>query len=53
MCHGFMCLVAIFDVFGRRIMDRGASNTRVARCCAEIAREAFLRYGRSEIFNIE
>ena len=48
-----MYLAAIIDVFSRSIMGWGLSNTMEAEWCAEIAREAFLRHGRPEIFNTE
>ena len=53
MRHGFMYLAAIIDVFSRRIMGWGLSNTMEAEWCAEIAMDAFLRYGRPEIFNTD
>jgi putative transposase len=53
MRQGFMYLAAIIDVFSRRIMGWGLSNTMEAEWCAEIAEEAFLRHGRSEIFNTD
>ena len=53
MRHGFMYLAAIIDVFSRRIMGWGLSNTMEAEWCAEIAEEAFLRHGRPEIFNTD
>lgn len=52
MRHGFMYLAAIIDVFSRRIMGWGLSNTMEAEWCAEIAEEAF-RHGRPEIFNTD
>lgn len=53
MRHGFMYLAAIIDVYSRRIMGWGLSNTMEAEWCAEIAEEAFLRHGRPEIFNTD
>lgn len=53
MHHGFMYLAAIIDVFSRHIMGWGLSNTMEAEWCAEIAVEAFRRFGRPEIFNID
>ena len=53
MRHGFMYLAAIIDVYSRRIVGWGLSNTMEAEWCAEIAEEAFLRHGRPEIFNTD
>lgn len=53
MRHGFMYLAAIIDVFSRRIMGWGLSNTMEAEWCAEIAEDAFLRHVRPEIFNTD
>lgn len=53
MRHGFMYLSAIIDVFSRRIMGWGLSNTMEAEWCAGIVDEAFKRYGRPEIFNTD
>ena len=48
-----MYLAAIIDVYSRRIVGCGLSNTMEAEWCAEIAEEAFLRHGRPEIFNTD
>jgi putative transposase len=53
MRHGFMYLAAIIDVFSRRILGWGLSNTMEAEWCAEIAEDAFQSYGRPEIFNTD
>ena len=53
MRKGFMYLAAIIDVFSRRIMGWGLSNTMEAEWCAEIAEEAFRLHGRPEIFNTD
>lgn len=53
MRHGFMYLAAVIDVYSRRIMGWGVSNTMEAEWCAEIAAEAFERHGRPEIFNTD
>ncbi|MCQ2284151.1 MAG: IS3 family transposase [Bacteroidales bacterium] len=53
MRHGFMYLAAVIDVYSRRIMGWGLSNTMEAEWCAEIAAEAFERHGRPEIFNTD
>ena len=53
MRHGFMYLAAIIDVYSRRIVGWGLSNTMEAEWCAEITEEAFLQHGRPEIFNTD
>lgn len=51
MRKGFCYLVAIMDVFSRRILSWRVSNTLDTRFCIEALVEALERFGPPEIFN--
>lgn len=49
--HGMMYLVAIMDVYSRKILTWKLSNTMDVSFCKECLVEAIDRYGKPEIFN--
>lgn len=51
MAAGFAYLVAIMDVFSRKIMSWRVSNTADARFCVDALHEALTTYGPPEVFN--
>jgi len=51
MAAGFAYLVAIMDVFSRKVLAWRLSNTQSARFCVDALHEAIARYGTPEIFN--
>jgi putative transposase len=51
MAAGFAYLVAIMDVFSRKVLAWRLSNTQHARFCVEALREAMALYGTPEVFN--
>ena len=51
MARGFAYLVAIIDVYSRRILSWRLSNTLDARFCVEALEEALRCYGRPLVFN--
>ena len=51
MQKGFMYLTAYIDVFSRKIVGWGLSNTMTVDWCLEVLREAIGRYGCPEILN--
>jgi putative transposase len=53
MAHGFMYLVAILDVYSRKVLAWRLSNTLTADFCVEALEEALARFGRPEIFNTD
>ncbi len=53
MAHGFMYLMAILDVGGRKVLAWRLSNTMTTDFCVEALAEALGRYGRPEIFNTD
>lgn len=53
MFRGFMYLFAIIDVFSRKIMAWGISNTMTAEWCKSITQEAIETYGTPEILNTD
>ena len=50
---GFMYLVAIIDLFSRRVLSHRLSNSLNARFCVDALQEAINRYGQPEIFNTD
>lgn len=48
---GFIYLVAIIDLFSRKVLSWRISNTLDVGFCIETLEEAFEKYGRPEIFN--
>jgi putative transposase len=53
MPAGFAYLVAIMDVYSRKILAWRLSNTSDARFCTEALEEALGAFGRPEIFNTD
>lgn len=51
MARGFAYLVAIMDVYSRRILSWRLSNTMDTRFCVDALEEAMERFGKPEIFN--
>jgi len=53
MAHGFLYLVAILDVFSRKVLAFRLSNTMTADFCVEALQEAMGKFGTPEIFNTD
>jgi putative transposase len=53
MAHGFLYLVAILDVYSRKVLSFRVSNTMTADFCVEALEEALAKFGRPEIFNTD
>ena len=53
MPAGFAYLVAILDVFSRRVLSWRLSNTMEARSCVDALEEAISLYGVPEVFNTD
>ncbi len=53
MAKGFVYLVAILDLYSRKVMAWRASNTLSTDFCVEALQEALTRFGRPEIFNTD
>lgn len=53
MACGFAYLVAILDLYSRKVLSFRVSNTLAADFCVEALREAFRRFGKPEIFNTD
>ena len=53
MAHGFLYLVAILDVFGRKVLAFRLSNTLTTDFCVEALEEALDKFGAPEIFNTD
>ena len=51
MRRGFVYLVAVVDVFTRRVLSHRVSITMEAEFCVEALKEALERYGKPEMFN--
>lgn len=51
MKKGFMYLTAIIDVYSRKILSWGLSNSLSQDCCLEVLNQAIKRYGKPEIVN--
>jgi len=51
MQKGFMYLTAIIDVYSRKIMAWGLSNSLSNDCCLDVLNQAIGRYGKPEIMN--
>jgi putative transposase len=51
MARGFVYLVAVIDVYSRRILAWRISNSLAADFCVEALEEAIARYGAPEIFS--
>ena len=53
MARGFVYLVAILDLYSRKVMAWRTSNTLTTDFCVEALQEALTRFGRPEIFNTD
>ena len=53
MAHGFQYLVAIIDVWSRKVLSWRVSNTMTPDFCVEALQEALAAYGKPEIFNTD
>jgi len=53
MARGFVYLVAILDLYSRKVMAWRTSNTLSTDFCLEALQEALTRFGRPEIFNTD
>jgi len=53
MAHGFAYLVAIVDLFSRKVLAFRVSNALATEFCVEALQEALTRYGTPEIFNTD
>jgi putative transposase len=53
MFRGFMYMYAIIDVYSRKIMGWGISNTMSVEWCKSITKEAIREHGKPEIFNTD
>jgi len=53
MFRGFMYMFAIIDVFSRKIMGWGISNTMTTEWCKSIVQETIQTHGKPDIFNID
>jgi putative transposase len=53
MSRGFGYLVAIIDVFSRKVLAHRLSNTMTTDFCLEALEEALVRFGSPEIFNTD
>jgi putative transposase len=53
MAHGFQYLVAIIDLYSRKVMAWRVSNTMTADFCVEALQDALARHGTPEIFNTD
>jgi putative transposase len=53
MARGFIYLVAILDLYSRKVMAWRTSNTLASEFCVEALQEAMARFGKPEIFNTD
>jgi putative transposase len=53
MAHGFAYLVAILDLYTRKVLSFRVSNAMSTDFCVEALEEALTRYGAPEIFNTD
>jgi putative transposase len=53
MFRGFMYMYAIIDVYSRKIIAWGVSNTMSVEWCKSITKEAISEHGKPEIFNTD
>jgi putative transposase len=53
MNKGFMYLLAIMDVYSRKILSWSISNTMDSKWCYELLEDTIALYGRPEIFNTD
>jgi len=53
MAKGFAYLVAIVDLYSRKVLAWRVSNAMTSEFCVEAVEEALARYGAPEIFNTD
>jgi putative transposase len=53
MAHGFLYLIAILDVYSRKVLSFRLSNTLTADFCVDALQEALARFGTPGIFNTD
>jgi putative transposase len=53
LAQGFAYLVAIVDLYSRRVLAWRVSNAMTAEFCVEALEEALTRYGAPQIFNTD
>jgi putative transposase len=53
MAQGFVYLVAVLDLYSRKVLAFRVSNALSAEFCIEAVEEALARYGAPEIFNTD
>lgn len=53
MPNGFMYLMAVIDLYSRKVLSWGISNTMDTAFCLEVVNLAVERYGKPEIFNTD
>jgi putative transposase len=53
LAKGFAYLVAIVDLYSRKVLAWRVSNAMTSEFCVEALEEALARYGRPEIFNTD
>lgn len=51
MAKGFMYMTAFIDVYSRKIMGWGISNTMSKKWCLDVLRDAIDRHGKPQIIN--
>jgi putative transposase len=51
MAKGFMYMTAFIDVYSRKIVGWGISNSMSKQWCLEVLKDAISRYGKPEIIN--
>jgi putative transposase len=51
MAKGFMYMTAFIDVYSRKIMGWGISNTMTTKWCQGVLEDAIKKYGKPEIIN--
>lgn len=50
---GYVYLSAIIDLYSRKILSWGISNTQTTSWCIELLTEAMEKYGKPEVFNTD
>lgn len=53
MAKGFMYLMAVIDLYSRKVLHWSVSNTMEAVWCKEVVEETIRQYGKPEIFNTD
>jgi putative transposase len=53
MARGFVYLVAILDLYSRKVLAWRTNNTLTSDFCVEALQEALTRFGRPDIFNTD